>query len=352
MSQSFGPPLHSSSLDLEPQTQLVAIRFVRGPLVGGSWGRASARPRYWLHAVLFLATVFTTLVVGAQLENDFAGNLLPFSGDFFRVGWIAQQPSRLLLGIPFSFTLMIILLAHEMGHYMACKRYRVNASLPYFLPAPTLIGTLGAFIRIRSPIQSRKALFDIGVAGPIAGFLLALPALAIGMSFSKVAPELMQAADIQLGYPLIFHWFRIFVPSLRDASTASIYFHPVAIAAWVGMFATSLNLLPGGQLDGGHILYALSPGAHRNCSRLLVFVLVVLGLLLWPGWLLWAAVLLGFGRRHPYVPRLPALDSKRRSLAVFASLMFALSFSPAPIGGVAIDWRVLFSWTQGLLHRM
>ena len=325
---------------------------MRGSFVGGFWGRTPAHPRYWLHALLFLATVFTTLVVGAQLENDFVSNLPPFSGDFFRLGWIAEQPSRLLLGIPFSFTLMIILLAHEMGHYLACKRYRVNASLPYFLPAPTLIGTLGAFIRIRSPIHSRKALFDIGVAGPIAGFLLALPALAIGMILSKIAPELMQAADIQLGYPLVFHWFRSFVPSLRAASMASIYFHPVAIAAWVGMFATSLNLLPGGQLDGGHILYALSPGAHRTCSRLLVFVLVVLGLLLWPGWLLWAAVLVSFGRRHPYVPKLPALDAKRRWLGAFALLMFALSFSPAPIGGVAIDLRAMFSWAQSLLHRM
>ena len=259
MSQSFDPELHSSSTDLEAQAPLtspVSMRFVRQ-----TGGFIEARPKYWLHGLLFLATILTTLVVGAQLQSDFSHNLPLFSGDeeFFRVGWIVQQPSRLVLGVPFSFTLMIILLAHEMGHYIACRRYRVSASLPYFFPAPTLIGTLGAFIRIRSLIPSRKALFDIGVAGPISRFLPALPALAVGMSLAKIAPTLTQAADIQLGYPLAFHLFKFLAPAVRNANMASIYFHPVAIAAWVGMFATSLNLLPGGQLDGGHILYALWP---------------------------------------------------------------------------------------------
>ena len=148
------------------------------------------RQRYWLHVLLLLATCFTTLVVGARMEFNFLHNLPPFAfGNepfrFFRIGWILQQPSRLLLGIPFSATLLIILLAHEMGHYLLCRYYRVRATLPFFIPAPTLIGTLGAVIRIKAPIRSRAALFDIGIAGPIAGFVVAVITLALAMTVSK-----------------------------------------------------------------------------------------------------------------------------------------------------------------------
>ncbi len=151
------------------------------------------RRRYWLHALLLLATVFTTLVVGARLEFNFLNNLPAFTiGDsvlpFFELGWVLEQPSRLLLGVPFAGTLMLILLAHEMGHFIYCLRYGVNATLPFFIPAPTLIGTLGAFIRIKSPIRSREALFDIGIAGPIAGFVVALVTLVAALSLSKPLP--------------------------------------------------------------------------------------------------------------------------------------------------------------------
>src|SRR6516164_5300022 len=135
------------------------------------------RPKYWLHVLLLLLTLFTTLIVGARLEYNFLHDLPAFTLQddpvpMFPLGWIFQAPSRLLLGVPFAGTLMAILLAHEMGHYIFCMRYGVNATPPYFLPAPTLIGTLGAFIRIKSPIRSREALFDIGIAGPIAGFVV------------------------------------------------------------------------------------------------------------------------------------------------------------------------------------
>src|SRR5207302_3173417 len=168
------------------------------------------RQRYWLHILLLLATCFTTLVVGARMEFNFLNNLPPFAfGNetvpFFRIGWILQQPSRLLLGIPFSATLLIILLAHEMGHYLLCRYYRVRATLPFFIPAPTLIGTLGAVIRIKAPIRSRAALFDIGIAGPIAGFVVAVATLAVAMNLSKPLAPGVGASDLQLGFPAIFY---------------------------------------------------------------------------------------------------------------------------------------------------
>ena len=168
------------------------------------------RERYWLHLLLLSATIFTTLVVGARLQFNFLHNLPLFTaGDeylaFFPVGWTLAHPSRLLLGIPFSATLLTILLAHEMGHYLFCRYYRVNATLPFFIPAPTLIGTLGAVIRIKGPIRSRAALFDIGIAGPIAGFVFAIAALIVSMALSKPYPAGMGASDLRLGFPAIFY---------------------------------------------------------------------------------------------------------------------------------------------------
>lgn len=335
-------PLQSGTLELEPRADFAAMP-VRSPIEV-----PEARHRYWLHVLLFLLTIVSTLIVGAELQSSFAANQPPFAADeaFFQLGWIASQPSRLLLGVPFSLSLMLILLAHEMGHYLAARYYGVDASLPYFIPAPTLIGTFGAFIRIRSRIHSRRALFDIGIAGPIAGFVVAVGALAVGMSCSKIAPNLVAAGDLQLGYPLIFHAFTGLAPGAAMISMRAIYLNPIAVAAWVGMFATALNLLPGGQLDGGHILYALWPAAHKKVSRLLIATLVVMGLAFWPGWLIWATVLLAFGRSHPRVPEFPALDHKRRMLGVFGVLIFVLTFTPSPILGLEILPRLL----EGMRH--
>jgi len=297
------------------------------------------KPRYWLHIFLFLATIFTTLVVGARMEFNFLHNLPAFllnddALPFFPLRWALAQPSRLLLGIPFAATLMLILLAHEMGHYLCCRYYGVYATLPFFIPAPTLIGTLGAFIRIRSPIRSRTALFDIGIAGPIAGFLVALTVLAIAMPHSRVMPAAMADSDIQMGYPLIFRIVWAVLP-LADmhggsASMRDIYFHPTAIAAWVGMFATALNLLPGGQLDGGHIVFALSPRAHRPVSRLTILALIPMAFYFWAGWLVWAILLRISGMRHPMVEEWPGVSRGRRWLAAFGLLMMILTLTPAP----------------------
>jgi membrane-associated protease RseP (regulator of RpoE activity) len=297
-----------------------------------------ARHRYGLAVFLLLATAVTTLLAGAQLQNDFGRNPpFSFSEGVLPIGWILHSPSRLLLGVPFSLTLLLILLSHEMGHFVACRRYGVDCTPPYFIPVPWPLGTMGAFIRIRSPFPSRAALFDIGVAGPIAGFLVAVPALVLGLILSKVDPKLVSAAPTHVGYPAIFYLVRSAL-GVR-APIHDIYFHPIAVAAWVGMLATSLNLLPGSQLDGGHLLYALWPRAHRNLTRFLVVLLLPLGLFVWPGWLFWFAVLLIFGTDHPYVPEAPGLTPGRKWLALFALLMLALTFMPVPIQGPTLDWH-------------
>jgi membrane-associated protease RseP (regulator of RpoE activity) len=321
------PPLASSTFELyRPVEVLVAPP----PL----------KRRYWLHALLLLLTIFSTLVVGARLQYNFNHNLPAFSleDSFFPVSWAAGHPSHLLLGIPFSATLLLILLAHEMGHFLYCVRYRVWATLPFFIPAPTLIGTFGAFIRIRSPIRSRAALFDIGIAGPIAGFVVAVVVLAFALTLSKPMAYMAAGSDIQFGYPLIFYLAQgalaLVLPGSSHVhlSLQQVYLHPTAVAAWVGMFATALNLLPGGQLDGGHIVYSVAPRIHRRVSRITV-VLLVLMTLFWFGWLLWSVLLMATGMRHPQVPVEPPLGPQRRLLAVFAVVMLALTFVPAPFGG-------------------
>ena len=299
--------------------------------------------RYWLHALLLLLTIFSTLVVGARLQYNFDHNLpaISLEDSIFPWRWAVGNPSHLLLGIPFSATLLLILLAHEMGHFLYCVRYRVWATLPFFIPAPTLIGTFGAFIRIRSPIRSRAALFDIGIAGPIAGFVLAVVVLAFALGFSKPMAYSAADSDIQLGYPLIFYVVQGALALVMPAgshvhlSLAHVYLHPTAVAAWVGMFATALNLLPGGQLDGGHIIYAVAPRVHRWVSRVTVVLLVLLTAF-WLGWLLWGVLLMATGTRHPQVPPEPELDPQRRRLAVFALAMLALTFVPAPFGGAGL----------------
>lgn len=300
--------------------------------------------RYWLHALLLLLTIFSTLVVGARLQYNFNHNLPAFSleDSIFPWRWAVGNPSHLLLGIPFSATLLLILLAHEMGHFLYCVRYRVWATLPFFIPAPTLIGTFGAFIRIRSPIRSRAALFDIGIAGPIAGFVVAVVVLSFALGFSKPMAYAAADSDIQLGYPLIFHLMQSALALVMPAgshvhmSLSHVYLHPTAVAAWVGMFATALNLLPGGQLDGGHIIYAVAPRMHRRVSRITVVLLVLLTWF-WLGWLLWSVLLMATGTRHPQVPPEPELNPQRRQLAVFALAMLALTFVPAPFAGAGLS---------------
>jgi membrane-associated protease RseP (regulator of RpoE activity) len=288
--------------------------------------------------------VFTTLIVGARMEFNFLHDLPPFAAGeeylpFFPIGWVLAQPSRLLLGIPFSATLLSILLAHEMGHYLFCRYYGVRATLPYFIPAPTLIGTLGAVIRIKAPIRSRAALFDIGIAGPIAGFVVAVATLAVAMNLSKPLIPGMAPSDLHLGYPAIFYLvhdiLRSVAPghSVAALSLSRVYLHPTAIAAWVGMYATALNLLPSSQLDGGHIVYALAPRAHRVISLITIAALVLLGWFNY-GWWFWAGIIIVMNIltwRQEQAPEYPALPASRWLLAAVGLGLLALTITVSPL---------------------
>jgi membrane-associated protease RseP (regulator of RpoE activity) len=330
MSDSTPPSSYTFAVPTYPQVLSAAL---------------TERRPYWLHILLLLLTTLSTLVVGAQLHYNFIHDLPAFDSDtfaysFLHPGSIIRNPHYLLTGIPFCVTLMGILLAHEFGHFLLCERYQVYATLPYFLPGPIIspIGTFGAVIRIKSPIRSRKALFDIGIAGPIGGFLVALPVLFWGLALSRPVADGSVSSAIDFGYPPIFYIVhRLLAPVVHHpAPLAALYLHPVAIAAWVGMLATALNLLPGGQFDGGHIIYAVAPRAHKWITRATIAVLIPMGILFWPGWLLWAVILAFTGAKHPNVPKWPDIGKTRVWLSLLALLMLVLTLALAPVRGYGI----------------
>jgi membrane-associated protease RseP (regulator of RpoE activity) len=308
------------------------------------------QPLYWLHLLLFLLTCCTTLIVGARMQFNFLHGLPIFfldgsASSFFPLRWVLAQPARLWLGVPFAGSLMLILMAHEMGHYLYCKHYGVWATLPFFIPAPTLIGTFGAFIRIRSPIRSRTALFDIGIAGPIAGFIVALGVLAVSLGLSKPIPAGAPAAELEIGFPLIFQLMhRTLGGGASSVPLNHLLLNPMAIAAWVGMFATALNLLPGGQLDGGHIIFSIAPRAHRWISWGTTIALLAMAYYLCYIWLMWAILLRLSSLRHPQVAEWPKVEGSRALLAGFAIVMLVLTLAPAPFLHFSLqdflrDWR-------------
>ncbi|MDR3762477.1 MAG: site-2 protease family protein [Acidobacteriota bacterium] len=290
--------------------------------------------RYALPFLLLLLTFGTTTLVGARLQFNFDRHLEAFAGGdellpLFPVHWLWACPQLLLRGIPFSLAIMGILLAHELGHYAYCVRNGVKATLPFFIPAPTLIGTLGAFIRIGSFIRSRAALFDIGISGPIAGFVVALPVTVAGLAWSR---PLTAAADpeIQFGFPLIFELcHRLLHPG--GPALAYYYLHPVALAGWAGMLATALNLLPGGQLDGGHIVFSVSPSLHKLCSWAVVAGLLAMAWYCWAGWIVWAIMLSLTALQQPSVPLWPGVGRGRRWMALVALALLLLTLTPAPV---------------------
>ncbi|MBI1820356.1 MAG: site-2 protease family protein [Nitrospirae bacterium] len=266
---------------------------------------------------LFVLTIITTLFAGAFLVG---ANPL-------------QHPWDMTRGISFSFTLMLILLSHELGHYLAARYYGVDASLPYFIPAPPylfLLGTFGAFIRMRSPILYKNALFDIAVAGPIAGFVLSCAALAVGIPLSEVINRPPEPHDLSIGSSPIFYFFvNQLIGSLPQGY--GIDFHPIAFAGWLGLFVTSLNLLPIGQLDGGHLIYALAGRRHRLISILTVILLIVIGFLGWPGWWIWGLLGAFIGLRHPPLADQEIRLNKTRIFIGWASLfIFIGTFIPVP----------------------
>lgn len=273
------------------------------------------------------------LLAGTQFAVAYAHNQAASFDDLLAsFPLVYRYPTALLAGVPFALTLLTILLAHELGHVYACRHHHIRASYPFFIPAPTLIGTFGAFILIRSPMRTARALFDVGASGPLVGFAVAVPALLFGVLQAKFVPGLADNpnADLVFGVPLLLHLFAAVIHPGVDVG--HLLLHPVGRAAWVGLFATALNLLPAGQLDGGHILRSISPRGHRIVSLLLPLCLVPLGFLFWRGWFIWAVLLFGlrFFRSVPIYDPTP-LDPNRRFGAALALIIFLLCFMPYPI---------------------
>ena len=260
-----------------------------------------------LNVVLFILTCLSTFFVGFQLNGSVASGL-----------W-------------YSGGIISILLAHEMGHYLMCVRYRIPATLPFFIPFPSLpFGTMGAVIRMDGRMPNRRVLFDIGVAGPLAGLALTIPAIYFGLEMSTVVRIAGNEGVWTLGDSLLFKWLgHLTIGELPEGHDTLL--HPLAYAGWAGLFVTALNLLPIGQLDGGHILYALVGERGRQIYSVNMALFALLGIVQFSGWRLLIVLLLWFGYRHP--PTLEneePLDFKRRLLAYFTFLIFALSFTPVP----------------------
>ncbi|HET7910388.1 MAG TPA: site-2 protease family protein [Nitrospira sp.] len=278
--------------------------------------------RWTLPLFLFSLTVFTTLWAGAY--QAYSGTIRG------PVAFLFEHPEMLPQGIPFAGTLLFILLTHEFGHFILSKIHRVPASLPLFIPGPPhFIGTFGAIIRMRGPILNRRALFDIGVAGPLAGFAVAVVALVVGLYLSTVVDR-TSTFGLQLGEPLLLKLMAWLIIGPLPAQ-ADVLLHPIAFAAWFGLFVTSLNLIPIGQLDGGHVAYALWGHRQRTMAFAVIPMLILLGFVGWPGWFIWAFMAGVWGIAHPPVvdPHVP-LGRGRVLVGWFAFAVFVLTFAPIP----------------------
>lgn len=264
-----------------------------------------------INVVLLLVTILTTLFAGAVQQGY---NPL-------------RDASKLTIGIPFSFALLAILGTHELGHYWLARRHGVEVTLPYFIPVPFGLGTFGAFIKMRSPVENRKALFDVGIAGPLVGLAVAFPLLLIGLKLSPLAPL---ARGTVLGSSILLRLIvRAVVGSMPRGFGLTL--HPFALAGWIGMLVTSFNLLPAGQLDGGHIAYAMSGRAYLVISSLTFVALLVMGSTLWSGWLTWALLILFTGTRHPApLNDITPLDGKRMTAGALSCLLLLLIITPVP----------------------
>ncbi len=287
-----------------------------------------------LACILFFLTLCTCLVAGTQFATAYAQNEAFSFDEFLRSFTLFyKHPLGLAAGLPFALTLLTILLTHELGHFFACRYHHIRATYPFFVPFPNLNGTFGAFILIRSPILTNRALFDVGASGPLVGFGFAVPALVYGVLHAKLVPSLADPAHAEViyGTPLLL---RLLDALLHPGiSPGALLLPPIGRAAWVGLLLTSLNLVPVAQLDGGHILRSLNPRLHWYSSLLLPAGFVVLGLLgFWEGWYFWAAMILAMRfLRVPPIYDPTAIDSSRRWGALLALLIFLLSFMPAPL---------------------
>lgn len=299
-----------------------------GP-AAGAFASPDYRPRWWLHVLLFAATLLSTSFIGAVSWTGVPPEVA-------RLGVVEAllDPRLYIAGFPFSLPLMTILLCHELGHYLAARRNGLTATPPFFIPFPVPlfpIGTLGAVIRIKDPIRNRRQLVEVGAAGPIAGFLALLPFLAYGISRSDLGPSMPDVPGlIEFAEPLVYNLLELVIwGPLEDGTT--LYLHPTGMAAWWGLAITLLNMLPFGQLDGGHVCYALFGRWHRRLAWPLLGVLAGLGIL-WPGWLLWVVIILFMRPKHPplWDEDLP-LSAPHRLLGWAALAIFVLCWMTVPI---------------------
>jgi membrane-associated protease RseP (regulator of RpoE activity) len=290
----------------------------------------------WLNGLLFALTVLTTWFAG-----------LLFAQSFVAVGAAGTGPSlfdpRVVgLGLLYALALMIILAGHELGHYLTCRRYGVQATYPFFIPGPPFLGTFGAFIRIKSPIYYKRQIFDVGANGPLTGFVLALPVLVLGLALSKAGPVPVTPETISFGEPLLFRLLSdVIFGHIPEGS--SLILHPIGFAGWVGLLVTALNLMPIGQLDGGHVSYAILGRRAGLVSRLMIVFLVAMGVFFHMTWLFLAAVILVFEikskmrlRHPPVLDESAPLGRKRTVLALVLLVIFVLSFIPDPVKGVSL----------------
>jgi membrane-associated protease RseP (regulator of RpoE activity) len=287
-----------------------------------------ARPHRfpWVNVVLFAATCASTSFVGAFLMASFRDD----SWEHFTDGVLHHPLGLLLSGLPFSMAIMSILFSHEMGHYLTCRYYGIDASLPYFIPFPTLVGTMGAFIRIRAPIRDRGSLLEMGIAGPIAGFIVAVAVLMISIPYGRFVDPATMQGGFQVSDPLILkltqHLLGVTPPQGMDT-----YMHPASLAAWFGFFVTALNLLPAAQLDGGHVIYAIFPRHHRWISFSVAALLIPLAIFYWVGWGLWIVILLILRLYHPPTVNNEApIQTRHIVLGLIGLALFILCFTPAP----------------------
>ena len=300
----------------------------------------SATQRIGIPITLFCVTLISTTAVGMRYMYNFRAGAAPFrsDADVLPYGWVLHNLRDLSQGLPFSLTLIAILLAHEFGHYFACRAFNVRSTLPWLLPAPSLSGTFGAVIRLKSRVRSRAALIVIGASGPIAGFVVAIAATFVGLALSRYAPTQIVHAQSPLLMTAI-HGILRHMPGADLPRLSTIIPHPVLTASWIGLLITALNLIPAGQLDGGHIIYAVSPAAHRYTATTSVIVLFVLGVVYWAPWILWAMLLMLPGMRHPAVRDASPIQRRHLLLLPVCLLILVLAATYQPFHGYSL-WDV------------
>lgn len=277
-----------------------------------------------VNLALLLATVVTTALAGAGFAQVDIVRVLRLA---FTAGQWSGLAEALAAGAPFAATLLLILGVHEMGHYIAARIHGVNVTLPYFIPVPFGLGTFGAFIQLKSPVENRKALFDVGLAGPVAGFVAAAPLLVAGLLASDVVPAVSGSG--RLGASLLVRWIIDLIHPHGPGYAVAL--HPIAIAAWFGMLVTGFNLLPMGQLDGGHVAYAVLGKFARPLAYLTFSALLLMGFSVWSGWWTWAFLAMLTGLRHAEpLNDVTPLDPVRRIIGALTLIWFLLIITPKP----------------------